>query len=167
MPPANLAISKIDSESDALLRNLFEFYCHDMSEWFEVDIGADGRYAHDTTAVWADRHQVYLAKVGDVIAGFAIIGSGTEWLGDVGAHDIHEFFIMRKFRSRGIGQRMATFLWNEQPGEWLVRVSESNSPAVAFWRTTVSRHSRGSYREENRLINGRPWRFFRFLSAVD
>jgi hypothetical protein len=39
MPSLNLVISKIGPESDALLRNLLEHYCYDMSEVFEVDNG--------------------------------------------------------------------------------------------------------------------------------
>ena len=166
MPPLNLVISKIGPESDNLLRNLFEHYCHDMSEWFEIDTGADGRYAHDTSSVWTDGNDVYLARVGDSIAGFALIGSGSEWLGEIGVHDVHEFFIMRRFRRRGVGQSMTTFLWNKHPGEWLVRVLEANAPALLFWRNAISRYSHGSCREERRIVNGRPWRFFRFASAT-
>jgi predicted acetyltransferase len=158
MLPLNLVISKIGPDSDTLLRNLFEHYCHDMSEWFEIDTGADGRYAHDTSSVWRDGHDVYLARVGDSIAGFALIGSGNEWVGEIGAHDVHEFFIMRRFRRRGVGQSMTTFLWNEHLGEWLVRVLEANTPALLFWRNAISRYSVGSYREEQRIVNGRPWR---------
>ena len=164
MPHPNLVISKIGPESDVLLRNLSEHYCHDMSEWFELDTGADGRYSYDTASVWEKRCDAYLAKVGDSIAGFALIGSGGEWLGDIGAHDVHEFFIMRKFRRHGVGRSMATFLWNEHPGEWLVRVLEANAPATTFWRGEISIYSFGSYREEQHTVGGRPWKFFRFLS---
>jgi predicted acetyltransferase len=165
MPSLSLVISKIGPESDALLRNLFEHYCYDMSESFQVDTGADGRYSYDTASLWAKGCDAYLAKVGDSIAGFAIIGSGAEWLGAIGTHDVHEFFIMRKFRRCGLGQNMATFLWNEHPGEWLIRVLEANALAIAFWRTAISRYSLGSYREEQNVVHGRPWRFFRFMSS--
>ena len=164
MLPSNLAIAKIGPESDVLLRNLSEHSCYDMSEWFELDTGADGRYSYDTASVWAKGYDAYLAKVGDSIAGFALIGSGSEWVGDIGAHDVHEFFIMRKFRRRGVGRSMATFLWNAHPGDWLVRVLEANAPAITFWRCRVSTYSRGSYREEQHIVNGRPWKFFRFVS---
>ena len=136
-----------------------------MSEWFEVDTGADGSYSYDTASLWAKGYDVYLAKAGDSIAGFAIIGSGDEWLGAIGAHDVHEFFIMRRFRRCGFGQSMATFLWNEHRGEWLVRVLEANALAVTFWRTAISRYSVGSYQEEQNLVHGHPWRFFRFVST--
>jgi len=164
MSPSNLSISKIGAESEVVLRNLFEHYLHDMSEWFEVDIKADGSYSYDTSSVWESGYEAYLASVGDSLAGFALVGSANEWLGDIGAHDMHEFFVIRRFRRSGFGQRMATLLWNEHPGEWLVRVLELNAPAVLFWRTAISSHSRGSYEEEGRIVKGRPWRFFRFMS---
>ena len=166
MQPPDLTISRIGPESDVLLRNLSEHYCHDMSEWFELDTGADGRYSYDTASFWAKGYDAYLAKVGDSIAGFALIGSGDEWLGDIGAHDVHEFFVMRKYRRRGIGRSMATFLWNERPGDWLVRVLEANAPAITFWRCEISIYSLGIYSEEQRTVGGRPWRFFRFVSGV-
>jgi predicted acetyltransferase len=135
-----------------------------MAEWFEIDTKADGSYSYDMSLVWESGYDAYLAKVGDSIAGFALIGSAAEWLGDIGAHDVHEFFVIRRFRRSGVGQEMATLLWNERPGEWLVRAFEGNTPAVPFWRTAISSYSRGSYHEERRIINERSWRFFRFVS---
>ncbi len=161
---SNLVILKIGPESDALLRNLTEHYCHDMSEWFDLNVGADGRYAYNTASVWANGYDAYLVKVDDSIAGFALIGSAGEWQTDDGSHDIHEFFIMRKFRRRGIGRSMAHFLWNEYPGEWLIRVLEANAPAVYFWRYAISSYSVGSYREAQHIVNRRRWIFFRFAS---
>jgi hypothetical protein len=55
---------------------------------------------------------------------------------------------MRRFRHRGVGRSMATFLWNEHPGEWLVRVLEANAPALTFWRGEISIYSHGLYRED-------------------
>ena len=164
MSPPHLLISKIGPESDVLLRNLFEHYIHDVAEWFGIDTKADGSYSYDTSVVWANGYDAYLVKVDDSIAGFALIGLAVEWLGYVGAHDVREFFVIRRFRRRGVGERMATLLWNERPGEWLVRVLEANTPAVLFWRTAISNHSHGSYKEEGRIVSGRRWRFFRFVS---
>jgi predicted acetyltransferase len=164
LPP--LVISPIGPESDVLLRNLFEHYCHDMSEWFDLDTRADGSYSHDTSAIWANAYGAYLAKVGSSIAGFALIGSAATWLGDARIRDVHEFFVLRKFRRRGVGQRLAALVWNEHPGEWLVRVLEANAPAVLFWRAAVSAYSSGAFQEEPRIIDGQWWRFFRFESPA-
>jgi predicted acetyltransferase len=159
-----LTLSKIGPESEALLRNLFQYYLHDMAEWFEIDTQADGSYSYDISSIWESGHDTYLAKVGDSIAGFAIVGPAAERLGEIGAHDVHEFFVIRRHRRSGCGRRMATLLWNERPGQWLVRVLELNTPAVLFWRAAISSHADGAYEEEQRIVNGRPWRFFRFVS---
>jgi predicted acetyltransferase len=164
MSPSSLLISKMGPESDLLLRNLFKHYVYDMAEWFEIDRKADGTYSYDTAWIWENGYAAYLAKAGDLIAGFAIVGAAVQWLGDIGAHDVKEFFVVRRFRRNGLGQRMAILLWNERSGEWLVRVLESNTPALLFWRAAISSYSHGSYEEEEHLVNGRPWRFFRFVS---
>lgn len=138
-----------------------------MSEFFEVDTGADGTYSYDTASIWRNGYEAYLVKAGGSIAGFALIGSADEWLGTSGTHDIHEFFIMRRFRHCGVGRRVATFLWSEYPGEWLIRVFEDNAPAISFWRAAVSHYASDSSQEERRVVNGRGWRFFRFVSTAD
>jgi predicted acetyltransferase len=167
MPPSNLSILKVGPESEVVLRNLFEHYLHDMAEWFDVDTKPDGSYSYDTSSIWANGYDAYLAIVGDSLAGFALIGSASDWLGQGGAQDVHEFFVIRRFRRHGLGQKMATLLWDERPGAWLVRVLEANAPAVLFWRTTIAKYSRESYKEEERIVKGRRWRFFTFVSKGD
>lgn len=162
--PVNLVISKIGPQLDAALRNVAEHYCNEMSAWFDLARGADGRYSYDTASVWAKGYDAYLVKVDDSIAGFALIGSANEWLAAVGAHDVREFFVMPEFRRQGIGRSIARFLWGEYSGEWLVRALEANAPAVTFWRAEISSYSVGSYREAEHTVNGHRWKFFRFAS---
>jgi predicted acetyltransferase len=162
MPPSDFTITKIGPESDLILRNLFEHYIHDMAEWFEIDTQPDGSYSYDTSSIWAKGYDAYLAKLGDSLAGFAIIGDADDWLSE-GACDVHEFFVIRRYRRSGLGFKMATFLWNERPGEWLVRVLETN-PAVGFWRRIIATYSGGAFQEVAHTENGRAWRFFKFVS---
>jgi predicted acetyltransferase len=157
MTPSDLLLSKIGPESDALLRKLFEHYCRDMAQWFDLPPG----FVYDTSAMWARGDEVYLAHVAGEIDGFAIIGS------DEGVLDIREFFVMRSYRRNGVGQGMATLLWNEHPGKWLVRVLEANAPAVQFWRAAIASYSKGEYQEEGHIAKGSSWRYFRFLAPAD
>ena len=62
MPSPNLEISKIGAESDLLLRNLFVHYRYDMSEFFEVDTGADGSYSWDTASIWEKGWDAYFGQ---------------------------------------------------------------------------------------------------------
>lgn len=164
MSDSELSISRIGPESERLLGNLFEHYLHDMAEWFLFDTMADGSYGYDTASVWQNGYDAYLAKVGDSLAGFALIGSASEWLGDAESHDVHAFFVLRRFRRSGVGLEFATRLWKQQPGTWLVRVLETNKPALPFWRNAVTEFSGGEYAEERRVTNEKPWAFLRFTS---
>ena len=157
MSSSKFSISKIGPESEVVLQNLFDQYVRDMAEWFDVD-------SYDVSSIWAKGYDAYLAMVGDSLAGFALIGSADQWLDETGTHDVHEFFVTRSFRRSGVGEGMATLLWNERPGKWLVRVLEANSGAVLFWRTAIAKYSCGLYTEEDRIVKGRPWRFFNFTA---
>ena len=166
---ASPSMSRIGPESDAVLQDLFQHYLRDMAVWFEVEANPSGSYPYDTSVIWEQEYDAYLAKVEDSVAGFALIGSADEYLSEVGAHDVHEFFVLRRFRRQGIGRRMAIHLWNRYCGEWLVRVLEANVPAQAFWRATIEGFPLGSFaglrKEESRLVRGRPWVYLRFTSA--
>jgi len=162
---ANLTISKLGPENEVLLRNLYEHYIHDMSEWLPLDTRADGSYSFDTAMLWREGYEVYLAREGELIVGFAITGTAAEWSAAAGAHDVHEFFILRRFRRTGAGKQLAEHIFNLYPGGWVVRVLENNLPAVPFWRAAVAAFTGGAYIEESRVVKERDWRFFRFGGA--
>jgi predicted acetyltransferase len=160
----NLSLSKIGPESAAALQSLFALYLEDMSEWFDIDTNAEGNHFFNASLVWEHGYDAYLAHVDNSLAGFALVGSAAEWLGNAGAHDIDEFFVLRSFRRRGVGQEMATLLWKERPGDWLVRVLEANQPALSFWQAAISTYSSGTYKEDVHIVARRRWRFFQFVS---
>jgi predicted acetyltransferase len=164
MTARELTVGQVGPESEPVLRNLFEHYLHDMSEWFQFDTQPDGSYSYDTSAIWKKPASAYLVRVNAALAGFALIGSAEQWLGAAGAgvHDVHEFFVLRKYRRDGLGRELALRLWAERPGPWLVRAAEGNQPAVAFWRNTIAGYSGGTFSEHEHEANGRSWRFFRF-----
>ena len=63
---------------------------------------------------------------------------------------------------------MAIHLRSKFRGEWLVKVLEANTPALAFWRATIAGFTLGSFeascKEEGHPVKGRPWVYFRFAS---
>src|SRR5262249_51116464 len=73
--------------------------------------------------------------------------------------------VLRRHRKEGVGRALATHLWREFPGEWLVRVLAANRPAVPFWRAAV-RDFRGDAFEESVVQHrGREWIHLRFDAA--
>ena len=67
---------------------------------------------------------------GRALAGFALVFTGEP-------HDIAEFFVMRKYRGRGVGAQAAASLFDQFPGRWTVRQQLTNPAATAFWRKAI------------------------------
>jgi predicted acetyltransferase len=161
MSSSSFEITRVGPESEPILLNLLEYYLHDMAEWFQFDIGDDGRYGYDMSRHWEKDDAVYLARVDGKPAAFAFLSTAGKWLED--AHiDVEEFFVVRRFRRTGIGKRFISTLWDQQTGIWLIRVLEANAPAVPFWRNSVSSYTGDDYREDQRMVDGQNWSFFSF-----
>jgi predicted acetyltransferase len=161
-----IEVTRIGTNSEAVLTNLLELYLHDMAEWFKFDINQDGLYGYDLEPHWQRGDAAHLLLVDDIPAGFALIGRPDEWLKDANALEIEEFFLVRSQRHKGVADQFATHLWDHQPGPWLIRVFEANLPGVPFWRRVISNHTEGAYREERRIVNDHPWRFFTFDNSA-
>ncbi len=115
---------------------------------------------------WQKGDAAHLLLVEDIPAGFALIARPDEWLKDVNALEIEEFFLLRSQRHKGIADEFAKRLWDQQPGTWLTRVFEANLPAVPFWRRTISSYTKGAFQEERRIVNETAWRFFTFNNSA-
>ena len=91
---------------------------------------------------WNDSdRKAFLFRVDNALAGFALVFTGEP-------HDIAEFFVMRKYRHRGVGAQAAASLFDRFPGRWTVRQLLTNPAATAFWRTAIpypfEEHERGT-----------------------
>jgi predicted acetyltransferase len=53
---------------------------------------------------------------------------------DLQLNDIGGFFIVRKFRYKGLGKLVAHTVFNLYPGHWQTRQMVENTPAHAVWR---------------------------------
>ncbi len=54
---------------------------------------------------------------------------------------------MQKYRRRGVGEYVATRLFDMFPGTWEVGEIASNVNAQAFWRKVIGRYKGGQYQE--------------------
>src|SRR5437868_14304090 len=89
---------RIDRSQDTILRNLYEHYVHDMSEWLGIDTRDDGAFGVDTTPCWQDDCAVYLAKLGASLAGFGVVASSQKWLRRADGRELKDFFVLLRFR---------------------------------------------------------------------
>jgi predicted acetyltransferase len=157
-----VSFERVGPEADVILRNLYEHYIHDMSEWLGLDVRADGSFGYDTSLLWRGDHAVYLARVDQVLAGFGVVGSAEKWLGEPAVRDVKDFFVLRRHRRHGVGDALAAHLWDQFRAEWLVRVLVPNEPALSFWRRAVRAYTGGRFDERPAQAGGRDWIHLRF-----
>ena len=117
----DLTVAEVGREADPIFANLFELYMHDMAQWFLFESNNQGRYGYDHVPHWAAGDRFYLAHVGAQPAGFALVGSAARWLDDASAHDVVEFFVLRRYRGTGVSEALARAIWDAYPGQWLVQ----------------------------------------------
>lgn len=163
---APLENREIGRSEEAVLRQLLGYYCHDMAEWFALDLQADGTYPYPVESLWSDACHVHLAQVGGAPVGFAIVAEVAGAIAPSGTRDLKEFFVVRRHRRTGLGRALATAIWNEYPGDWIVRVLQANRPALPFWRTAIEAYTEGRFVEEARCLDGRDWSYFSFEAPM-
>lgn len=140
-----------------LLANLLELYQHDLSEYFPVDPGPDGRFGYEKLPLyWSEpewRFPLLIVRSGRVI-GFVLVTRGSPASDDPDVYDVAEFFVLRRYRRSGVGRDAARLLWDRYPGRWIVRVAANNARALAFWRRVIG--------EPRREVTAGQWQVFSF-----
>ncbi|CAG7644339.1 hypothetical protein ACFQI7_09615 [Paenibacillus allorhizosphaerae] len=53
---------------------------------------------------------------------------------------ISDFFIMRKYRHKGLGREAAFRLFDQYRGTWEIRQTLSNHDAYQFWRRLIEKY---------------------------
>ena len=115
-----------------VVRHLLELYVYDFTEFTGEDVDERGLFGYrHLDDYWSepDRHP-FLIHTDRHLAGVALVRSGDP-------HDMAEFFVMRKYRGRGVGMIAARSLFAKFPGEWQVRQLHANAAATAFWRNAI------------------------------
>ena len=139
MNDVTLELVPTEREQMPLIRNLYQFYLYESSDWEQEDVEVDGRfYIHDEHLVryWQESGwSAQLVLVDGFIAGFLLIERSE--LPGVDALELADLFILKKYRRRGIGRAVVTQVLMSGEENWLVRFYRQDETAVAFWRSVV------------------------------
>lgn len=122
-----------------VVKRLIQLYIYDLGgdRW---SVEPDGTYApaHWHRRFWRRRgSHHFIVRVGGRPAGFALVRDRADFAGE-GVREISEFFVLRKYRRRGVGTRVARALFARFPGRWELAVLTWN-PARRFWRDVLRR----------------------------
>ncbi len=132
----------------SVAKNLVPYYIYDMSEHLGWPCTPDGRFdgCDKLSTYWTEPGKyAFMLKAGQEWAGFALVRANHEEKGI--DFSVAEFFVLRKFRRRGVGERIARQLFDRFRGAWQVEQLAANTPAIAFWRKVIARYTNGNFRE--------------------
>lgn len=132
------------------VRNVYPLYLHDLSAFTDYySLGADGLWRPDHLGDWLAggplQHALVIVADGDP-AGFAFVGQAP-FAHMTPARDFRlcEFFVLNRFRRRGVGRGAAFAIFDRFRGEWEVTEVPRNEGAIAFWRRVIGEYTRGGF----------------------
>ncbi|MBG1268079.1 GNAT family N-acetyltransferase [Nostoc sp. WHI] len=142
-----IEVVKATQQQKSVLCNLMELYQYDLSEIEAKDVDAFGLFGYQyLDYYWTEpERQPFLVKVDEKLAGFVLVNQHAYIHNN--AKSIAEFFILKRYRSLGIGKQVATQIFDQFPGSWEVRQTAFNLGAQAFWSKVISQYTNGVFDE--------------------
>jgi predicted acetyltransferase len=126
-----------------------QLYQYDFSEICGDDCNEQGLFVDEHLPLyWIEpqRHP-FLIRMNGKLAGFALVRRMVEIEKDSAPYSIAEFFIMRKYRRLGVGERAACYLFDRFPGKWHVAEIPENIGGIHFWRRVIADYTNGQFEE--------------------
>ncbi len=141
----NIEITEATREDQSIIQNLARFYIYDLSEYQLRKCPDDGLFEdEDYSRYWTTPgHFPFLVTCQNELAGFVFVEEGGR-SADID-YNIAEFFIVRKFRGKGVARFAARNIFQRFRGNWEVMAIARNAPAIQFWKKTINEYVQGHY----------------------
>jgi len=155
----SITFDKVTSENEMVFRNLWQFFGYDFSEMNNMNLNEEGIYilpADYVEFIEDAQYCSYIIKVEDKLAGIAVI----KFIKEENINYFRHFFIVRKFRNKGIGQSAVHKIFDLYPGRWRVSQFDYNKPAIKFWQKAIGIYTCDNYIEVRRLDDKGPQQEF-------
>lgn len=154
------------------VQNMGRFYVYDMSEYVGNKPGwkmpENGLYeCIDFKKYWQSEESFpFLIRYKGELAGFVIVDKkGSDKQIDF---NMAQFFILRKFKNKGIGTYIACYCFDKFKGIWEVMVKPENKGAYQFWKTVITQYTNNNFTEYTCLVkhlNNNEKNIFKFKSV--
>ncbi|QVM93510.1 GNAT family N-acetyltransferase [Pseudomonas entomophila] len=137
---ATLELLQTGPDQADLVRNLYQFYAYESSDWEQEDVEVDGRfYIHEPhfERYWqSPGWSATLVLVDGFIAGFVLVERSE--LPGIDAFELADLFILKKYRRLGIGRAVARQFLCEGDADWLLRWHGADAVATQFCRALLA-----------------------------
>ena len=134
------------AEEQLPVYRMLELYQHELSDVWDQDLNGHGEYGYALDEYWfSHESNAFVMLVDSRYAGVALVNRRPKAPG--ADHWLEQFFVIKKYRQRGIGAAAAGALFDAFPGTWQVGQMPRNHAAQAFWRKVIERYSGSNYAE--------------------
>ena len=134
-----VTLRAVDRAQWPVIENLLQFYMYELSAWYPIPFGDDGRVAIAPKSGYLGQPgtQAWLILADDELAGFAVVDD--ELVDPRNDLNLGYFFVARRFRGRGVGAAAFGGLLARYPGAWELYYLARNRAAAAFWPQAFER----------------------------
>ncbi len=142
-------IRPVSIEQSPVLFRLMQLYLHDLSEIEGTEINEEGLFEYKYLDLYwqEEARRPFIIYVDGNLAGFVLVNAHVYLEYPDPVHSIAEFFVMRKYRRKGIGRGAAFQIFDKFPGYWEVREMGDNLVAQQFWRKVIGEYTQDNYSE--------------------
>ncbi|NNF36654.1 MAG: GNAT family N-acetyltransferase [Saprospiraceae bacterium] len=158
----NIELHRVTADQKSVLNHLLELYCYDFSEYLNTDVDEKGLFNYKyLDQYWQEdgRHAFFIIVDGK-IAGFVMVNKDLKIAKE--GYCIAEFFLLKKYRNKGIGSKAAYLAFNQFKGSWEVSVITINKPATQFWLKAIDQYTNGKFQSISKMYNKREKLFLTF-----
>jgi len=127
---------EVKLEEKAKLKGLMSLYLHDLSEFAEdLKVNKDGLFEYEGIDLYFKDEELmpFFICTKNEVVGFVLINSG-KFVDPNIDYSIHELFILKGFRRKGIAQITIEKILNSYMGKYKVEQLKENKTAIGFWR---------------------------------
>ena len=144
----DIAIVPATRADTLVLDRLLQLSAYDFSEYGGTDVDTNGVFPSPySDTIWQPYDHNFLIRVDGHLAGFAFVTRHDSYIDHGDVYLLSEFFVMRKYRRRGVGKHVAYTIFDRFAGHWELATNPGRIAAQAFWRRVVGDYAVGTYRE--------------------
>ncbi|OPZ83258.1 MAG: hypothetical protein BWY74_04488 [Firmicutes bacterium ADurb.Bin419] len=143
----HVVLRQAELDDREILANLLEKYNYEFSQYDNRDVNKLGYYGYKyLDHYWLeDNRWAYFIEVDGKLAGFAMVNNFPEAEDRETDFSLAEFFVMYKYRRKGVGKKAFSMVADLHKGKWQLKRHPKNKVSVYFWDKAVSEYTKGKY----------------------
>ena len=143
----NITLEPILIEQKSVFVQMMELYLYDFSAFSDADINEYGYFGYSRIDdYWNEEGRYpFFIRVDGKLAGLVLVRSCSEHNDLSNPHNIAEFFVMKKYRRKGVGRVASMMIFDRFPGGWEISYWQNNLPARDFWKQVIDEYTNGKY----------------------